>query len=247
MSHKTGFYEGRLGIGLASDGGDGTGNPRFPLDVNGDIRLTGAILKANGEKYLGGLTKIGFDNMTELQNGNIGVGTETPTVLLDISGNTKIRGDLQLNGILKDSSGNARIFSNWETQQPNGVIVLTVTPYNIGLKSSAGGTITGQVYTNSSSYSDSTGSIVWGFHKCFEGVYDDDEDWTTANEPLHRYDFSSPYDYVGDQKTTNIDGTDELLGEWGQVDIGKNTVINKFQIWPRANYRSTRSQMILLY
>ena len=50
MSHKTGFYEGRLGIGLANDGGDGTGNPRFPLDVNGDIRLTGAILKANGEK-----------------------------------------------------------------------------------------------------------------------------------------------------------------------------------------------------
>ena len=47
MSHKTDFTA--LGIGLASDGGDGTGNPRFPLDVNGDIRLTGAILKANGE------------------------------------------------------------------------------------------------------------------------------------------------------------------------------------------------------
>jgi hypothetical protein len=32
-----------------------------------------------------------------------------------------------------------------------------------------------------------------------------------------------------------------LAGEWGQVDIGQNTVINKFQIWPRPSYRSSRS------
>ena len=101
--------------------------------------------------------------MTELQNGNIGVGTETPTVLFDISGNTKISGDLNIIGTLANELEQTPTYSNWETQQPNGVIVLTVTPYNIGLKSSAGGTITGQVYTNSSSYSDSTGSIVWGF------------------------------------------------------------------------------------
>ena len=112
MSHKTGFYEGRLGIGLANDGGDGTGNPRFPLDVNGDIRLTAAILKANGEKYLGGLTKIGFDNMTELQNGNIGVGTDAPTVLFDISGNTKISGDLNIIGTLQ-MNGQSPTYSNW--------------------------------------------------------------------------------------------------------------------------------------
>ena len=39
--------------------------------------------------------------MTELQNGNIGVGTETPTVLFDISGNTKISGDLNTIGPLQ--------------------------------------------------------------------------------------------------------------------------------------------------
>ena len=32
----------------------------------------------------------------------------------DIEGNMKISGDLQLNGTLKDSTGAARIFSNWE-------------------------------------------------------------------------------------------------------------------------------------
>lgn len=37
---KTGFYKGRLGIGLTSTMGMGDSNPRFPLDINGDIRLT---------------------------------------------------------------------------------------------------------------------------------------------------------------------------------------------------------------
>ena len=30
MSYKTGFYEGRLGIGLGSTMGMGDGNPRYP-------------------------------------------------------------------------------------------------------------------------------------------------------------------------------------------------------------------------
>ena len=36
MTHRTGFHDGRLGIGLKiNGGGDGTGKPRYPLDVNG--------------------------------------------------------------------------------------------------------------------------------------------------------------------------------------------------------------------
>ena len=49
MSYNTGFYKGRLGIGLTSSMGMGDGNPRYPLDINGDIRLTGSILNANGQ------------------------------------------------------------------------------------------------------------------------------------------------------------------------------------------------------
>ena len=47
MSYKTGFYKGRLGIGLSSTMGMGDGNPRFPLDINGDIRLTGSIVNSD--------------------------------------------------------------------------------------------------------------------------------------------------------------------------------------------------------
>ena len=50
MSFRTGFHKGKLGIGLSTTMGmnDGTGNPRYPLDINGDIRLTGAIVDASG-------------------------------------------------------------------------------------------------------------------------------------------------------------------------------------------------------
>tara|TARA_B100000902_G_scaffold67346_2_gene73579 strand:- start:96 stop:2576 length:2481 start_codon:yes stop_codon:yes gene_type:complete len=49
MSYKTGFYEGRLGIGLGSTMGMGDGNPRYSLDINGDIRLTGSIVNGDGQ------------------------------------------------------------------------------------------------------------------------------------------------------------------------------------------------------
>ena len=49
MTHRTGFHDGRLGIGLEiNGGGDGSGKPRYPLDINGDIRLSGAIVDSSG-------------------------------------------------------------------------------------------------------------------------------------------------------------------------------------------------------
>ncbi len=59
MSYKTGFYEGRLGIGLGSTMGMGDGNPRYSLDINGDIRLTGSIV--NGDGQILSLTPPEFD------------------------------------------------------------------------------------------------------------------------------------------------------------------------------------------
>ena len=209
---------------------------------------------------------------------------------------------------------------------------IDVPVYDIGRKSTAGGSISGQIYTNSSSHNDDD---TWGFHKCFEGDSTDDEEWTTAGNTNHQYSTSSPFDYMGDRKTINIGETknitvttarlqndnqivdtedgfiygigfvnrlniqagdtvtyehptlgsqtttvsqvnsggaapskpymiiltdahnitvgtpinsctfhnkkEGLVGEWGQVDIGQETVINKFQIWPRPSYRTSRS------
>ena len=46
MSRKTGFYKGRLGIGLNTN--DNSGIPQYPLDIDGDIRLTGAFRERSG-------------------------------------------------------------------------------------------------------------------------------------------------------------------------------------------------------
>ena len=99
MSFKSGFYKGRLGIGLANNGGDGTGNPRFPLDVNGDIRLTGSLLRSDGTPYLGGglinYIPKGIKSIVNNDGGYfVGFGTHTPTEALDISGNLKVSGQI---------------------------------------------------------------------------------------------------------------------------------------------------------
>ena len=119
MSYKTSFKDGRLGIGLSTSVNSGA--PKYPLDINGDIRLTGAILKSDGTVYTSG-SGMGTPGIVSNQTDGvykIGINNITPTVALDISGNGLITGDLQLNGTLKDSNGDPRIFSNW-TIHSNG-------------------------------------------------------------------------------------------------------------------------------
>ena len=89
MSYKTGFHEGRLGIGLSSTMGMGDGNPRYPLDINGDIRLTGSIV--NGDGQVLSLTPaamnwtIDDDDIFFTTGGNVGIGTTSPGAKLEIS------------------------------------------------------------------------------------------------------------------------------------------------------------------
>jgi len=82
MSYKTGFYEGRLGIGLSSTMGMGDGNPRYPLDINGDIRLTGSIVNGTGQVLSlvpqESLWTIGNSNLS-YTGGNVGIGVSNPS------------------------------------------------------------------------------------------------------------------------------------------------------------------------
>ena len=87
MSYTTGFYEGRLGIGLGSTMGMGDGNPRYPLDINGDIRLTGSIVNGDGQVLslvpAESLWTIGTTDIT-YTGGNVGIGTTSPGSTLEI-------------------------------------------------------------------------------------------------------------------------------------------------------------------
>ena len=116
MSYKTGFYKGRLGIGLSNTMGMGDGNPRFPLDINGDIRITGSIVNEQGKAIISGgvggsAMAVRQQNTTEepswtdnaitvenidgnlqitgqlLTDGNVGIGTNSPDSKLHIKNN----------------------------------------------------------------------------------------------------------------------------------------------------------------
>jgi len=94
---KTGFKKGRLGIG--------TDNPRYPLDVVGDIRLTGGFRDASGNDF----NFLAINNQDILKrsdingitssNSKIGILNTDPSEELDVSGNINFTGTLKQNGV----------------------------------------------------------------------------------------------------------------------------------------------------
>jgi len=112
---KTGFKGGRLGIG--------TDDPIYPLDVVGDIRLTGGFRDASGNDFnfiaLAGPDVVRTSDLADSITGIIckdncvGIFNNNPSQSLDVSGNIRLTGDLL------DANGAARVFSNWTVDGTN--------------------------------------------------------------------------------------------------------------------------------
>ena len=112
---KTGFKGGRLGIG--------TDDPVYPLDVVGDIRLTGGFRDASGNDFnfiaLAGPDIARSSDLADATVGIVckdncvGIFNNNPSQSLDVSGNIRLTGDLL------DINGVPQIFSNWTIDGTN--------------------------------------------------------------------------------------------------------------------------------
>ena len=154
MSYKTGFYEGRLGIGLSSTMGMGDGNPRYPLDINGDIRLTGSIVNGSGQVLSlvpqESLWTIGTTNIT-YTGGNVGIGTASPESMLHLKSSGDVILRLEADSDNSGESDNPMIFMSQD-----GTISQNSQYFKIGMNGDAGtaftGALTNSAYLSSNDY-----------------------------------------------------------------------------------------------
>jgi len=125
---KTGFKKGRLGIG--------TDNPRYPLDVVGDIRLTGGFRDASGNDFnflaINNVDYIKQEDINGITSSNskIGILNTDPSEELDVSGNINFTGTLKQNGVefgggkFQDAATSGDIYYN-----DGNVGIGTTSPY----------------------------------------------------------------------------------------------------------------------
>ena len=154
MSYKTGFYEGRLGIGLSSTMGMGDGNPRYPLDINGDIRLTGSIV--NGDGQVLSLTPaavnwtIDDDDIFYTASGNVGIGTDNPGSKLHIHSTDNVANYAVPQVLI--TADPASSYNQWASLELRGSYIGNTVPYGVGIRSTYGWDSNNRYYGDFSIY-----------------------------------------------------------------------------------------------
>ncbi len=160
--------------GMFSVTGNGTGNIATFRDIDGEniFKLIGSIENSDYSIKLGDFDDVQSDNyfMVEsgksyFMNGNVGVGTETPSEKLDVEGNTNISGNLRLNGAFLDKDGDAGVpgqvlsstgtGTDWIANSGSGNAAPFITSSNIQLPSDSTQTfvITGDNFVPNSTVS----------------------------------------------------------------------------------------------
>jgi len=122
-----------LTVDSAGNVGIGTTNPIAPLDVDGNIYSNGALL-VDRIFSRGGSTDLKLDARSgygvnvrgsgnasiayfDYDSGSVGIGTTSPSEKLDVQGNVKLTGNLNVGGYIhpNDENGNLRIFGGNDT------------------------------------------------------------------------------------------------------------------------------------
>jgi hypothetical protein len=129
-------------------------NPSYPLDVTGDINLTGDLRK-NGviQTFGGGGSSVWSLNSVNAyyNSGNVGIGTSTPSYPLDVTGDINLTGDLRKNGVIQTFGGGGSFsgdIAEYITHTGNTSNDLFGFPGNNEFKIRTGGT--DRFYINSS-------------------------------------------------------------------------------------------------
>ncbi|MCR4315777.1 MAG: hypothetical protein NUW37_05425, partial [Planctomycetes bacterium] len=98
---QNGVFPTNAILGLSVTGGKvgvAKSNPAFELDVLGDINFTGSLLQ-NGSPFSAGGGSLWTDGGSVIYyDGNVGIGTGTPSVALDVVGDINFTGSLLQNG-----------------------------------------------------------------------------------------------------------------------------------------------------
>ena len=210
-------------------------NPTYKLDVTGDINFTGNLYKS-GSLFSGsgGSSQWTTSGANIYYNtGNVGIGTNTPSVILHVSGNTTITGVLSIGNRLLGTtdtspSGNFWIGLSGSGTESDRLAIDIIGTQATGFVSSinlAKNTIINGSLTMSTTLIKSGGAT--GYYATLAGT-------DALNSPYHEYYAGGLRRcYIGNATTTNVDIVTEngaqlsfSVGGTGRMNLDTSGNIN---------------------